>query len=84
MIPRKASRHKEQQESPDPLRQRVIFCMECGETIENFCVSRNADDLEAVRKTLAQCRSNGRFNGEFCSKLFIAHPDALDDPEPKS
>ena len=59
--------------------QRVIFCTACGSTLENFCFSSKADDLKAIRKTLAQCKSTGRFSGEFCSKLFIAHPEALDD-----
>jgi len=56
---------------------RGIYCTECGATLENFCFSSTADDLEAVRKTLAQCRKQGRFSGDFCSKLFIAHPEAL-------
>jgi hypothetical protein len=58
-----------------------IFCTECGATLENFCFSSAADDLTAIRKTLAQCRKQGKFSGNFCSKLFIAHPEALPDPE---
>lgn len=54
-----------------------IFCTECGATLENFCFSSAADNLEAVRKTLAQCRKQGKFSGDFCSKLFIAHPEAV-------
>ena len=72
---------KEKTAQDDPLGQRVIFCTECGSTIENFCFSDRADDLKAVRKTLAQCKSHGKFSGEFCSKLFIAHPDALDQSD---
>ena len=53
-----------------------IFCTECGATLENFCFSTGAEDIAAIRKTLAQCRKQGRFAGEFCSKLFIAHPEA--------
>jgi hypothetical protein len=66
-----------------------IYCTECGATLENFCFSTGAEDLGAIRRTLAQCRKQGKFSGDFCSKLFIAHPDALpvlsersdDDPE---
>ena len=58
-----------------------IYCTECGATLENFCFSSAANDLTAVRKTLAQCRKQGRFSGDFCSKLFIAHPEAQPDPE---
>ena len=57
-----------------------VFCTECGTTLENFCFSGAADDLEAIRRTLAQCKKQGKFSGDFCSKLFIAHPKALDDP----
>jgi len=60
---------------------RRVFCTECGATLENFCFSEGADDLEAIRKTLAQCKKQGRFSGEFCSKLFIAHPGAAAEPE---
>jgi hypothetical protein len=57
-----------------------VFCTECGATLEDFCFSSSADDLEAIRKTLAQCRKQGRFSGDFCSKLFIAHPEAVSGP----
>ena len=60
---------------------RSVFCTECGAMLENFCFSAGADDLEAIRKTLAQCRKQGRFSGDFCSKLFIAHPDAAREPD---
>ncbi len=57
-----------------------VFCTECGATLENFCFSGAADDVESIRKTLAQCRKQGRFSGDFCSKLFIAHPEAASEP----
>jgi len=61
-----------------------VFCTRCGETLENFCFSALADDLEAVRKTLAQCKEQGRFSGDFCSKLFIAHPEVFEEPPPEA
>jgi hypothetical protein len=61
-----------------------IYCTECGATLENFCFSSAAEDLEAVRKTLAQCRKQGKFSGDFCSKLFIAHPEAVARPHEES
>lgn len=59
-------------DEPDPLKQKTIFCTECGVELENFCFSSNADDIEAIRKTLAQCKKKGKFAGGFCSKLFVA------------
>lgn len=57
----------------------TVYCTECGTTLENFCFDRTAEDLQAIRKTLAQCKKQGRFSGEFCSKLFIAHPGLFPD-----
>ena len=54
------------------LKKPVIFCTECETELQNFCFSRGADDVEALKRNLAQCRKKGKFAGEFCSKLFIA------------
>jgi hypothetical protein len=61
------------------LKKPMIFCTECDAQLENFCFSHGADDIESVKKTLAQCRKNGRLVGDFCSKLFIADGKDLDD-----
>jgi hypothetical protein len=60
------------------LRQKSIFCTECGIELENFCFSRNAEDMDAIRKTLAQCRKSGKFAGGFCAKLFVADPRSIE------
>lgn len=57
-----------------PPENQTVFCTECGVQLQNFCFSARADDIEAIRKTLAQCKKTGRFTGEFCAKLFIAEP----------
>jgi hypothetical protein len=75
-----SARDKEEKQATDSAGGK-IYCTECGATLENFCFSSAADDLAAVRKTLAQCRKQGKFSGDFCSKLFIAHPEALSDPD---
>ncbi len=61
------------------LAQKVIFCTECGAELQNFCIDDRADDPEAIKRTLQQCKKIGRFNGEFCSKLFIAGNDNLEN-----
>ena len=70
----KESRHKAHQSEPQ-----IIYCTECGAELENFCFSGSAGDRRAIKKTLAQCRKEGRFVGDFCSKLFIAETPELDD-----
>jgi hypothetical protein len=59
------------------LQQKVIFCTECGVQLTNFCFTERAKDPDAVRKSLAQCKKTGKFNGEFCSKLFISNDDNM-------
>jgi len=61
------------------LMQKVIFCTECGVELQNFCFSGRANDPKLIRKNLAQCRKNGKFAGEFCSKLFIVDDTNLDE-----
>ena len=80
--PRKGKKKRRTPGAPAAARRETtdgpaVFCTECGSTLENFCFSAGAGDLKAIRKTLAQCKKQGRFSGEFCSKLFIAHPEAL-------
>lgn len=60
------------------LKQKVIFCTECGAELENYCFEKGPDDTEAIKKNLAQCRKNGKYAGEFCSKLFIASDEDLE------
>jgi hypothetical protein len=60
------------------LSQKVIFCTECGVELKNFCFSEGANNPEAIRKNLAQCKKTGKFAGEFCSKLFIADDNQLE------
>ncbi len=60
------------------LKQKVIFCTECGAELQNFCFNLGPNDSEAIRKNLAQCKKSGRFAGEFCSKLFICDDNNLD------
>lgn len=61
------------------LKQKEIFCTECGAQLENFCFSSRVGDAEAIKKTLAQCKKNGKFVGEFCAKLFISDDDTTLD-----
>jgi hypothetical protein len=81
-------RRPKRRQAATPKKERIsgpagekVYCTECGTTLENFCFSDGADDLGAIRKTLAQCRKKGKFSGDFCSKLFIAHPEAVSDPD---
>ena len=41
-------------------------------------------DVKGVVKNLARCKSEGRFKGRFCAKLFIAGTDESNLPSGKS
>ena len=60
------------------LSKKEIFCTECDANLENFCFSAAANDLKAIKKTLAQCKKKGKFVGDFCGKLFIGGTEELD------
>ena len=55
------------------------FCTACGDELEDFCFSGEANDIESVRRMFAQCKHKHKFSGGFCSKLFIAAPMVPDD-----
>ena len=67
------------------LKEPEIFCTECGTSLKNFCFSAGVKDIEAIKKTLAQCQKDGKSDGRFCAKLFIGGsenlPSLWDDPE---
>lgn len=52
----------------------IIFCTECGEALENFSLSEDAKDFDAVIKNFHNCKKTGKFKGEMCSKLFMITP----------
>ena len=59
------------------LKEKQIFCTECDTYLENFCFSSEVENVEAIKKSLAQCKKKGKFVGEFCAKLFIGDSDTL-------
>ncbi len=63
----------------DGLRKKgIIFCTECETDLENFCFSVESYNLVGLKKRVEQCRLEGRLEGSFCAKLFIASSYTLD------
>jgi hypothetical protein len=50
----------------------VRFCTECGAVLDEFWSSETVKDLPAIRANMERCKHTGKFDGDFCSKLFIA------------
>lgn len=48
----------------------IRYCIECGEELEDFSVSKNSSK-EAALKQHHICKKTGKFNGDMCSRIFI-------------
>ena len=57
-----------------------VFCTTCGETLDNFFLDQGADDIKGIIQRMAQCKAQGRFHGNFCSRLWIAGKDSFAKP----
>jgi len=55
-----------------PRGRRNRYCTRCGEELENFCFSPDANNLEALRAAALRCQLNGKAEGAVCAKVFIA------------
>ena len=67
-------------ETPEPaIGKGVKFCLNCDE-MDDLAVSEEADSPEELRKRFQNCDKNGKFDGDICSRLFVA--EASDDPGP--
>jgi hypothetical protein len=49
-----------------------FLCTACGESLDEFCFSEGADDVKAIIQRMATCKKEGKFEGHFCARLFIA------------
>lgn len=70
---------KQTQESKGMQSIKPLFCTTCNKELDIFWLMPQATDPEAVRKNHEECVKAGRFNGEFCSKMFIAGEYEIED-----
>ena len=57
--------------------QKKLFCTVCGDELENFGLTPQANDIESVKKGAARCRKIRKTDGLVCSKRFIADPNSM-------
>jgi hypothetical protein len=50
----------------------IKFCTACEEELEDFSLSSMVNNLDVIQKNHENCKKIGKFNGEMCSRLFIA------------
>lgn len=56
-----------------PVKTEVKFCMNCDD-IDDVATSGEADNVDALRERFQNCEKTGNFDGDICSRLFIAKP----------
>lgn len=66
----------------DDAEQKVTFCTECGDKLNEFCFDESATDVEAVKKHMEGCKREGRYKGDMCARVFIADDANFDRPDP--
>jgi hypothetical protein len=70
---KKAPRQIPEVEVPLPIGKGVKFCVNCDD-IDDMALDENAVNKEALRKRFQNCEKVGKFDGDVCSRLFIAEP----------
>jgi hypothetical protein len=55
-----------------------LFCTECNHELDSFSFSDKAKNKKLVKKRQLKCVKTGKFNGEFCSKIFISDDSLLE------
>lgn len=61
--------------SVKPKKLDVNFCTECGNDLNNFDFNESGKDKKKVEANWKNCIKTEKFNGDMCSKMFIANED---------
>lgn len=76
---------KEENKLPEriqKLKMDIKFCTECENDLDEFFLSKKSKDIDAVKANHENCIHTGKFNGDMCSKVFIAKmEEELDESE---
>lgn len=68
--------NKHVHERTNNLKEGVVFCSECGAQLDDFWMTPESKDPALAKARSEWCKKQGRFNGEVCSKHFIATADS--------
>ena len=63
--------------SEEPEEDKFSFCTECENELEKFGYDPDEIDLTKVRSRFNNCVKIGKFKGDICARLFIAHDEDL-------
>jgi hypothetical protein len=59
----------------------IRFCIECGEELEDFSVSKNSSK-DAALKQHHNCKKTGKFNGDMCARVYITKDEDENNLDP--
>lgn len=62
----------------EPASADIKYCIVCGEALDDFGISKDSEDITAVKKNFQNCKTTGRFCGDICAKVFISASEELD------
>ncbi len=54
------------------------FCTNCKD-IEDMAVTDEPNHIDRIRQRFHECERTGKFEGDFCARLFIAESDSDQD-----
>ncbi|MCB2204433.1 hypothetical protein KQI65_06750 [bacterium] len=57
----------------------VRFCLNCND-MDDLATSDEATHLDQLQDRFRNCNETGNFDGDICSRLFVAD-DEIDDPD---
>jgi hypothetical protein len=57
----------------------IEFCLNCND-MDDLATSDEVEDVEQLRRRFNSCVENGRFEGDFCARLYVAE-DRIDDAD---
>jgi len=49
-----------------------LLCTECDKELNIFWLTDKASDKKAVKENFNNCKETGKFQGHYCSKMFIS------------
>jgi hypothetical protein len=59
--------------------ENVKFCLNCDD-MDELATSKEVENLPKIKERFRNCERTGNFNGDVCSRIFVA--EAGDNPGP--
>ncbi len=57
----------------------TVFCTECKKELSDFLSIKNHETEAEIFERFCNCKKTGQFKGDYCSRLFIAEENEIND-----